>query len=112
MGGPTRPLLCTARPASGVFGSPGVDFAVATVTRSATDRLPVARSGNSRYGVRLDRVGNGYTRLVQNTCKREVSLRYPKWAEMATKEEQLMIAEVSRARQTRWTRSVCGEGAS
>jgi uncharacterized protein YabE (DUF348 family) len=58
--------------------------------------------------------GNGYyggVQFDQNTWERQGGLRYASRADLATREEQIAIAEVTRARQGWGAWPVCGRGA-
>ncbi|WP_218893967.1 resuscitation-promoting factor [Mycolicibacterium vinylchloridicum] len=59
--------------------------------------------------------GNGYyggVQFDQNTWERNGGLRYASRADLATREEQIAIAEVTRSRQGWGAWPVCGRGAS
>ena len=87
---------------------PGTD--VPPVTNGARwDAIASCESGNN-WAINT---GNGYyggVQFDQNTWERNGGLRYAERADLATREEQIAIAEVTRARQGWGAWPVCGRG--
>lgn len=124
----------------GAPGEQDVTFAVVTVNGIVTGRLPVANAiltAGAKSGTEVPPVtnagtwdaiaacefgrnwaintGNGYYGGVQfdrNTWERHGGLRYAERADLATREEQIAIAEVTQDRQGWGAWPVCGRGAS
>lgn len=74
------------------------------------DAIAACESGNN-WAINT---GNGYyggVQFDQNTWERNGGLRYADRADLATREEQIAIAEVTRARQGWGAWPVCGRGA-
>ena len=74
------------------------------------DAIASCESGNN-WAINT---GNGYyggVQFDQNTWERNGGLRYAQRADLATREEQIAIAEVTRARQGWGAWPVCGRGA-
>lgn len=92
-----------------VGAKPGTE--VPPVTNGATwDAIARCESGNN-WAINT---GNGYyggVQFDQNTWERQGGLRYASRADLATREEQIAIAEVTRARQGWGAWPVCGRGA-
>jgi hypothetical protein len=88
---------------------PGTE--VPPVTNGARwDAIAGCESGNN-WAINT---GNGYyggVQFDQNTWERNGGLRYAQRADLATREEQIAIAEVTRARQGWGAWPVCGRGA-
>ena len=88
---------------------PGTE--VPPVTNGARwDAIAACESGNN-WAINT---GNGYyggVQFDQNTWERSGGLRYAPRADLATREEQIAIAEVTRARQGWGAWPVCGRGA-
>ncbi|MGI9123536.1 MAG: transglycosylase family protein [Mycobacterium sp.] len=75
------------------------------------DAIASCESGNN-WAINT---GNGYyggVQFDQNTWERNGGLRYAERADLATREEQIAIAEVTRARQGWGAWPVCGRGTS
>ena len=93
-----------------VGAKPGTE--VPPVTNGARwDAIASCESGNN-WAINT---GNGYyggVQFDQNTWERHGGLRYAQRADLATREEQIAIAEVTRARQGWGAWPVCGRGAS
>ena len=87
---------------------PGTD--VPPVTNGARwDAIASCESGNN-WAINT---GNGYyggVQFDQNTWERQGGLRYAGRADLATREEQIAIAEVTRSRQGWGAWPVCGRG--
>ena len=92
-----------------VGAKPGTE--VPPVTNGARwDAIASCESGNN-WAINT---GNGYyggVQFDQNTWERNGGLRYAQRADLATREEQIAIAEVTRARQGWGAWPVCGRGA-
>jgi resuscitation-promoting factor RpfB len=92
-----------------VGAKPGTE--VPPVTNGAIwDAIARCESGNN-WAINT---GNGFyggVQFDQNTWERNGGLRYAGRADMATREEQIAIAEVTRARQGWGAWPVCGRGA-
>jgi len=92
-----------------VGAKPGTE--VPPVTDGAIwDAIARCESGNN-WAINT---GNGYyggVQFDQNTWERNGGLRYAGRADLATREEQIAIAEVTRARQGWGAWPVCGRGA-
>ncbi len=92
-----------------VGAKPGTE--VPPVTNGARwDVIAACESGNN-WAINT---GNGYfggVQFDQNTWERHGGLRYAKRADLATREEQIAIAEVTRAHQGWGAWPVCGRGA-
>jgi hypothetical protein len=92
-----------------VGAKPGTE--VPPVTNGARwDAIAGCESGNN-WAINT---GNGYyggVQFDQNTWERNGGLRYAQRADLATREEQIAIAEVTRARQGWGAWPVCGRGA-
>ena len=92
-----------------VGAKPGTE--VPPVTNGARwDAIAACESGNN-WAINT---GNGYyggVQFDQNTWERSGGLRYAGRADLATREEQITIAEVTRARQGWGAWPVCGRGA-
>ncbi|MEI7718175.1 MAG: transglycosylase family protein, partial [Mycobacterium sp.] len=92
-----------------VGAKPGTE--VPPVTNGARwDSIAACESGNN-WAINT---GNGYyggVQFDQNTWERNGGLRYAQRADLATREEQIAIAEVTRARQGWGAWPVCGRGA-
>ena len=92
-----------------VGAKPGTE--VPPVTNGARwDAIAACESGNN-WAIST---GNGYyggVQFDQNTWERNGGLRYAQRADLATREEQIAIAEVTRARQGWGAWPVCGRGA-
>jgi uncharacterized protein YabE (DUF348 family) len=92
-----------------VGAKPGTE--VPPVTNGARwDAIAGCESGNN-WAINT---GNGYyggVQFDQNTWERNGGLRYAPRADLATREEQIAIAEVTRARQGWGAWPVCGRGA-
>lgn len=92
-----------------VGAKPGTE--VPAVTNGARwDSIAACESGNN-WAINT---GNGYyggVQFDQNTWVRHGGLRYADRADLATREEQIAIAEVTRARQGWGAWPVCGRGA-
>jgi uncharacterized protein YabE (DUF348 family) len=92
-----------------VGAKPGTE--VPPVTNGAIwDAIARCESGNN-WAINT---GNGYyggVQFDQNTWERQGGLRYAGRADLATREEQIAIAEVTRARQGWGAWPVCGRGA-
>ena len=74
------------------------------------DAIAACESGNN-WAINT---GNGYyggVQFDQNTWERNGGLRYAQRADLATRDEQIAIAEVTRARQGWGAWPVCGRGA-
>lgn len=93
-----------------VGAKPGTE--VPPVTNGATwDAIASCESGNN-WAINT---GNGYyggVQFDQSTWERHGGLRYAARADLATREEQIAIAEVTRAHQGWGAWPVCGRGAS
>lgn len=92
-----------------VGAKPGTE--VPPVTNGARwDAIAACESGNN-WAINT---GNGYfggVQFDQNTWERHGGLRYAQRADLATREEQIAIAEVTRAHQGWGAWPVCGRGA-
>lgn len=92
-----------------VGAKPGTE--VPPVTNGARwDVIAACESGNN-WAINT---GNGYfggVQFDQNTWERHGGLRYAERADLATREEQIAIAEVTRAHQGWGAWPVCGRGA-
>lgn len=92
-----------------VGAKPGTE--VPPVTNGARwDAIAACESGNN-WAINT---GNGYfggVQFDQNTWERHGGLRYAERADLATRDEQIAIAEVTRARQGWGAWPVCGRGA-
>ena len=92
-----------------VGAKPGTE--VPPVTNGAIwDAIARCESGNN-WAINT---GNGFyggVQFDQNTWERNGGLRYASRADLATREEQIAIAEVTRARQGWGAWPVCGRGA-
>ena len=92
-----------------VGAKPGTE--VPPVTNGARwDMIAACESGNN-WAINT---GNGYfggVQFDQNTWERHGGLRYAQRADLATREEQIAIAEVTRAHQGWGAWPVCGRGA-
>lgn len=93
-----------------VGAKPGTE--VPPVTNGARwDAIAACESGNN-WAINT---GNGYyggVQFDQNTWERHGGLRYAERADLATREEQIAIAEVTRSVQGWGAWPVCGRGAS
>lgn len=93
-----------------VGAKPGTE--VPPVTNGAAwDAIAACESGNN-WAINT---GNGYyggVQFDQNTWERNGGLRYAERADLATREEQIAIAEVTRARQGWGAWPVCARGVS
>lgn len=93
-----------------VGAKPGTE--VPPVTNGATwDTIAACESG-SNWAINT---GNGYyggVQFDQNTWERHGGLRYAERADLATRDEQIAIAQVTQARQGWGAWPVCGRGAS
>ena len=91
-----------------VGAKPGTE--VPPVTNGARwDAIAACESGNN-WAINT---GNGYyggVQFDQNTWERQGGLRYAGRADLATREEQIAIAEVTRSRQGWGAWPVCGRG--
>ena len=79
------------------------------INGAAWDTVAACESGNN-WAINT---GNGYyggVQFDQNTWERHGGLRYAARADLATREEQIAIAEVTRARQGWGAWPVCGRG--
>ena len=91
-----------------VGSKPGTEVP-AVVNGAAWDTVAACESGNN-WAINT---GNGYyggVQFDQNTWERNGGLRYAPRADLATREEQIAIAEVTRARQGWGAWPVCGRG--
>lgn len=108
-------------PIAGTVITPARDSVLRVGAKPGTEVPPVANgdrwdaiasceSGNN-WAINT---GNGYyggVQFDQNTWERNGGLRYAERADLATREEQIAIAEVTRARQGWGAWPVCGRGA-
>ena len=96
-------------PVANVIITPSVDGVLRVGTKPGTEVPPVSNGGIwdalsqcEAGGNWAINTGNGYfggVQFDQNTWERQGGLRYAARADLATREEQIAIAEVTRARQ-------------
>jgi resuscitation-promoting factor RpfB len=96
-------------PVANVIVTPSVDGVLRVGTKQGTEVPPVSNGGTWDALARCEAGGNwaintgngffGGVQFDQNTWERNGGLRYAARADLATREEQIAIAEVTRARQ-------------
>jgi resuscitation-promoting factor RpfB len=96
-------------PVANVIVTPSVDGVLRVGTKPGTEVPPVSNGGTWDALARCEAGGNwaintgngffGGVQFDQNTWERNGGLRYAARADLATREEQIAIAEVTRARQ-------------